>query len=103
MPPPHQSPDESEHELCVRLSRVLRRKLGTRMFNRLRDRLETTGVDDRVITLAIITEVTSYIQANQTVTITTRDRHGRLQVQVSDWPLIDELLQHDRLLDGPLF
>lgn len=95
--------DDSDKQLAHKLSKVLRRKLGTHMFNQLRDRLEATGVSDRIITLAIITEVTSHIQANQPVTIATRDTTSRLQVEVTDWRLVDEIETHGRLLDGPLF
>ena len=95
--------DSADKHLASKLSQVLRSKLGTRVFNRLRDRLEESGVDDRVIALAIITEVCSYIQANQVVTIATRDTTSRLQVEVTDWRCVDELETHGRLLDGPLF
>lgn len=98
--------DLHEHDsshIIARLSRVLRERLGVKLFNRLRDRLESTGVDDRIVTLAIITEACTSIQANQPVTIATRDTTHRLQVQVTDWRCVDEIHSHGRLLDGPLF
>ena len=95
--------DDHDKQLASKLSKVLRDKIGVTLFNRLRDRLERSGVDDRVITLAIITEVCSYIQANQPLTIATRNTDTRLQVEITDWRCVDELLTHGRLLDGPLF
>lgn len=95
--------DDSDKQLAARLSKVLKRKIGVRTFNRLRDRLEASGVDDRIITLAIITEVCGYIQANQPLTIATRNTDTRLQVEITDWRCVDEIETHGRLLDGPLF
>jgi len=95
--------DDADDTLVTRLSRTLKNRLGIRLFNRLRDRLEATGVDDRVITLAIITEACAHIQADQPVTIATHNTTNRLQVQVTDWRCVDEIKTHGRLLDGPLF
>ena len=95
--------DDFDQDICERLSRVLRKRLGVRLFNRLRDRLEHTGVDDRVVTLAVITEMSPLIQSNQPVTVATRNTPGRMQLEVVDWSCITDLENHGRLLDGPLF
>lgn len=95
--------DIDDDNITSRLSRVLRERIGTGLFNRLRDRIEATGVDDRVITLAIMTEMCTFIQSGAPVTLATCNTHHKLQVQVTDWRCVDELLTHGRLLDGPLF
>ena len=95
--------DDSERSLCHKLSQALKTRMGVRMFNRLRDRLEATTSQDRIITLAIMTEVSSHVQANQAVTIVSRDTPARLQVEVVDWRLVDEIETHGRVLDGPIF
>ena len=95
--------DDADEQLTSRLSRTLKKRIGTRMFNRLRDRLEESGVDDRVITLAIITEVCLPLQSGQVITIATHNTPSRLRVEVTDWRCVDEILEHGRLLDGPLF
>ena len=95
--------DIDDDNIIPRLSRLLRERMGTRMFNRLRDRILATGVDDRVVALAIMTEMCPQIQSGAPVTLATRDQHNKLSVEVTDWRLVDEILAHDRLLDGPLF
>lgn len=95
--------DDSERSLCHKLSRALKTRMGVRLFNRLRDRLEATTSQDRIITLAIMTEVSGPIQANQAITIVSRDTAARLQVEVVDWRLVDEIHTHGRVLDGPIF
>lgn len=95
--------DDADDSIVTRLSQVLRKRLGVTLFNRLRDRLEATGVDDRVITLAIITEACGLIQANTPVTIAIRNTTSRLQVEITDWRVVDEIHTHGRVLDGPLF
>ena len=95
--------EDLDDGIVSRLSRVLRKRLGVTLFNRLRDRIEATGVDDRVITLAIITEMCTQIQSGMPVTLVTRATTHRLQVEATDWCLVDEILEHGRVLDGPLF
>lgn len=95
--------DDPERSLCHKLSQALKTRMGVRMFNRLRDRLEATTSQDRIITLAIMTEVSGPIQDNQAVTIVSRDTTARLQVEVVDWTLVDEIDTHGRVLDGPIF
>ena len=95
--------DHTDDQLTRKLSELLRSKLGVGLFNRLRDRLEECGSDDRIITLAIITEVCDNILNNRPTCIVTRDTATRLSVEVVGHDLIHELRTHGRLLDGPLF
>jgi hypothetical protein len=95
--------DDADERLANKLGQALKTRIGTRMFNRLRDRLEASGVDDRVITLAIITEVCGQIEHGEPVTIATHNTTARLRVEVVNWTCVDELETHGRLLDGPLF
>lgn len=95
--------EDLDDGIVTRLSRVLRKRLGVNMFNRLRDRIESSGVDDRIITLAIITELATSINTGAPVTLAIRDTNTRLQVEVTNWRCVDEIITHGRLLDGPLF
>ena len=95
--------EDLDDSIVTRLSRVLRERMGVSLFNRLRDRIEATGVDDRIITLAIMTEMCAPIESGAPVTLATCNTPQRLQVEISDWRCVDEIITHGRLLDGPLF